>query len=157
MTVFHARSVAEDVLVTDQAAEALDAASDLRQDGAKSKSTGKPIVALVSASDCSYCELVKKNVLVGMETDERIILRELGIDTNLALVDFEGNRTTHRDFARSRGLSFTPTVLFLDSAGSPLAAPLVGVTTIDFYGFYLDRGITQSIEALKQQSRPATH
>jgi len=87
---------------------------------------------------------------VGMEKDDRIILRELSIDSPLALVDFEGNRTTHQDYADSRRLRFTPTVLFLDGAGSALAEPLIGVTTIDFYGFYLNRSIAQSIEALNQ-------
>ena len=123
-------------------------AADLRQDGEDASRTGKPIVMLVSASDCPYCDLLKDNVFVGMERDDRIILRELGTDNPLRLIDFDGNATDHQDFARKHGLFFTPTVLFLDGSGQPLSEPLVGVANVDFYAYYLERRIDKSRQTI---------
>jgi thioredoxin-related protein len=119
-------------------------AADLRQDGEDASRTRKPIVMLVSAADCLYCEVLKDNVLIGMERDDRIILRELAIDNPRRLIDFEGNTTDHQDFARKHGLYFTPTVLFLDGNGQPLSEPIVGVANVDFYAYYLERRIDKS-------------
>lgn len=119
-------------------------AADLHQDGEDASRTGKPIVMLVSASDCLYCEVLKDNVFVGMERDDRIILRELGTDNPIRLIDFDGKTTDHQDFARKHGLFFTPTVLFLDGNGQPLSEPLVGVANVDFYAYYLERRIDKS-------------
>lgn len=119
-------------------------AENLLHDGENAARDGKPIVALVSASDCHYCELLKDNVFVGMERDQRIILRELALDTPMQLVDFKGNITDHPDFASKYGVFLTPTVLFLDSEGQSLAEPLIGVPNVDFYLYYLERKIAQS-------------
>ncbi len=119
-------------------------AEDMRQDGKTASRTGRPIVALVSASDCHYCEVLKDNVLIGMERDQRIILRELAMDNPIRLIDFEGNVTDHRSFANKYGVFLTPTVLFLDGDGRSVAEPLIGVPNVDFYLYYLERRIAQS-------------
>ena len=46
--------------------------------------------------------------------------------------------------ARRSGVFLTPTVLFLDGKGQSLAEPLVGVSNVDFYLYYLERRISQS-------------
>ena len=79
-----------------------------------------------------------------MERDERIILRELAMDNPLRLIDFEGNVTDHSDFTSKYGVFLTPTVLFLDGEGKSLAEPIIGVSNIDFYLYYLERRISQS-------------
>jgi thioredoxin-related protein len=123
-------------------------AADLHLDGEDASRTGKPIVMLVSAADCPYCEVLKDNVFIGMERDDRIILRELATDNPLRLIDFDGNITDHQDFARKHGLYFTPTVLFLDGSGHPLSEPIVGVANVDFYAYYLERRIDKSRQVL---------
>ena len=123
-------------------------AADLHLDGEDASRTGKPIVMLVSAADCPYCEVLKDNVFIGMERDDRIILRELATDNPLRLIDFDGNITDHQDFARKHGLYFTPTVLFLDGSGQPLSEPIVGVASVDFYAYYLERRIDKSRQVL---------
>ena len=119
-------------------------AENLLRDGKNASRSGKPIVALVSAADCHYCELLKDNVFVGMERDQRIILRELAMDNPLRLIDFNGNLTDHPGFTSKYGVFLTPTVLFLDGEGRPLADPLVGVSNVDFYLYYLEKKISQS-------------
>lgn len=123
-------------------------ATDLHQDGKEASRTGKPIVILVSAADCPYCEVLKDNVFIGMERDERIILRELATDKPIHLVDFDGSATNHQTFTSKQRLFFTPTVLFLDGTGRPLAKALVGVTNVDFYLYYLEQRIDKSKQIL---------
>ena len=125
-------------------------ATDLYRDGIQASNSGRPIIALISAADCTYCEVLKSSVLVGMERDKRIILREINIDSTQDLVDFEGRNTDHQSFANKQGLTFTPTVLFLDGTGRALTEPIIGVANIDYYSFYLEKKIEQSREKLNK-------
>lgn len=125
-------------------------ATDLHRDGNEASRTGRPIVALISAADCIYCEVLKSNVFIGMEQEKRVILREINIDSGQNLVDFEGRVTDHRSFANKRGLILTPTVLFLDGTGKPLAQPIIGVANVDFYNFYLEKRIEQSLSKMNK-------
>ena len=127
-------------------------ALDLNRDAIESREANRPIVALLTSAYCGYCEIVKQEVFQHITTDPRIILREISIDENTKLVDFDGSQTTHRRFARSRQMAFTPTVLFLDADGQSLADPLEGVANIDYYGFYLEKSIKRSVEALREGS-----
>ena len=127
-------------------------ASDLGADGDIASDQGRPIVLLVSASDCPYCEALKDHVLPGMERDGRIILRELMIDVPHELRDFSGNPTSHPRFASARRWSFTPVVVFLDGHGQPVVEPIIGVTSLDFYGYYLDQRIREARQILASRS-----
>ena len=128
-------------------------AVDLYQDGSVAARSGKPIVTLISASDCPYCEVLKESVFIGMDKDDRIILREINIDSGLELIDFNGDITDHRRFAAQQGSVFTPTVLFLDGSGEALTEPIIGVTNVDFYPFYLEKRIEQSRRELSHRRR----
>lgn len=119
-------------------------ADDFHRDGGEAAESHKPIVVMVSAVDCPYCEALKDNIFVGMERDHRIILRELNMDNPTRLVDFERKVTDHQSFAGGRGLNFAPTVLFLDGKGRALAEPIVGIGNLDFYSHYLEKRIEQS-------------
>ncbi|MEJ2655267.1 MAG: hypothetical protein P8Z69_08205, partial [Acidihalobacter sp.] len=55
-----------------------------------------------------------------------------------------------RDFARRYHVSFTPTVLLLDAKGRLLAKPLVGLTTEDFYGAFLDEAIDEAVARMRR-------
>jgi thioredoxin-related protein len=123
-------------------------AENLLRDGEASSGAGKPIVALVTSADCHYCEVLKESVFPGMDRDSRIILRELALDNPLRLIDFDGSVTDHMGFTSRYGVLFTPTVLFLDGQGRSLAEPLVGVSNVDFYLFYLERRIAESRQNL---------
>ena len=47
----------------------------------------------------------------------------------------------------------TPTLLFVDSQGRELAERMVGVTTLEFYGGYLDQAIDASSDKLRELGR----
>jgi thioredoxin-related protein len=105
-------------------------------------------VIFISQAGCQYCELLRKTVLRPMirggGLDERIVLREVSLDGDFELRDFEGRAVTGLNFAERYGAYVTPTMLFLDANGENLVKPLVGTGNIEFYGYYLEKKINEA-------------
>lgn len=132
---------------------------DLRAENASSEDA--VFVILFSLPDCTYCDSVRNAYLPGIEKDERfrarVRVREVVMDSERALIDLRGGRTTHAEFAPSQGVRFAPTVLFLDGSGRSLAEPLVGGDVSGFYGSYLDERMSQalaSVDSSEARGRP---
>ena len=104
-----------------------------------------PIVLLVSRSDCSYCALLKEEVLNPMvksrEYDDQALLGELMLDSVEPLRGFQGEYELRDDLASRFDADLTPTLLFLAPDGTELAPRIRGINTLEFFGFYLDRAI----------------
>jgi hypothetical protein len=81
------------------------------------------------------------------DLDERIELREVSLDTDFELVDFQGSTTKGLEFAQRYDAYVTPTLLFLDALGNSLTEPLVGTGNIEFYSFYLQQKIDEASRA----------
>ena len=130
-------------------------ASDLQEDASTSRVANLPILLIYTAKHCHYCDEVKAGVFNPIAADpayrERMLLREVRIDSNIRLVGFNGDVTSHRSFATDRGITIVPTLEFLDGAGLQLSRPLVGVSIPDYYGAYVDNGIEQAIRNLRAQ------
>ena len=128
-------------------------ASDLQQDASTSRQADLPILLIYTAKYCHYCDEVMAGVFNPIAADpayrERLVLREVRIDSNRSLVGFKGNVTSHRSFATDRGITIIPTLEFLDSAGLQVSGPLVGVSIPDYYSAYVDSGIEQAIQNLR--------
>jgi hypothetical protein len=123
-------------------ADELPLARDLAADAAAVRRERIPLVLFFDRDNCPYCERALREYLVPMSregrwrTDARF--RQIEIDRPLQLVDFSGAATTHRDFAMRHGVSLSPTVLVVDADGTATGSPIVGLTTVDFYGAYLE-------------------
>lgn len=128
-------------------------AADFAADGRDARATGRVIVVLFGASACPYCQRVREEFLQPMlanaEDRRRIIVREVEIDAEAPLADFGGAATTHARFAASRGVRFVPTLAFLGPDGAPLAEPLVGLRTADYFGFHIDARIEHGLVNLR--------
>ena len=113
--------------------------------GDRARSGHMPILLVVSQEDCPYCELLKREILEPMlisgEYDGRVLIRELLIDSALPVRDFDGQAITPDALAQRYRARLTPTVLFLDDRGRELTKPMIGINTVDFYGYYLDAAI----------------
>jgi thioredoxin-related protein len=113
--------------------------------GDRARSGHMPILLVVSQEDCPYCELLKREILEPMlisgEYDGRVLIRELFIDSELPVRDFDGQTITPDELARRYRARLTPTVLFLDDRGRELTEPMIGINTVEFYGYYLDAAI----------------
>jgi len=125
--------------------------SDIRIDAADARSESGLIVVIATFSDCHYCEVVKEEILQPLllsgELDGVAVVREIAMD-GIEIKDFAGKRQDPGRFADEYGAQFSPTVFFLSPAGEALHPPIVGVQSIDFYGFYLEKAIAKAHKAL---------
>ncbi len=110
-------------------------------------------VVMISQRDCRYCQLIHDDFLVPMHRgglyQKKALFRELKIDSDTAIVDFDGEQITPKHFAKKYQSTLTPTLLFLDSKGRALVSNMVGVNTPEFYGYYLDQSIDEAITRLQ--------
>ena len=121
---------------------------DLAALGRTARRRRLPIVLLVSRSDCSYCALLKDEVLNPMvksrEYEDQALLGELMLDSEEPLRGFQGGHELRDDVAARFDTDLTPTLLFLAPDGSELAPRILGVNTLELFGFYLDRAIASA-------------
>ena len=107
-----------------------------------------PIVVFISQHGCEFCELLRENVLFPMmrsgKMQEVAIIRELSLDECFFTLDFDGNMISGMKFADRYGSAVTPTLLFLGADGDELARKRVGISNIEYYGFYLGQSLEEA-------------
>jgi thioredoxin-related protein len=137
-------------------ADELPVARDFAADGTHAINQATPIVVLFTAPYCRFCITVKAEYFRHLERDpryaDRILVREVIINSDEALEDFAGSTTTHRDFADDNQIALVPTVRIFDGAGGQITEPLVGVVSMDMYGWYMSQRIDDALRALEQMS-----
>lgn len=134
----------------------LAAASDLHSDSAGSNSSVRLVVVLFSLPDCSYCDAIRREQLVPLSRDsklmDRLVVREVSIVGSHFLVAFDGSRTTESGFARNAAVRLSPTVAFFSPDGAQVVPAIVGARLPDFYGAYLDEAIEKSLSKIGRGS-----
>lgn len=132
-------------------------AQDLARDARDLRARKLPLLVLYSQSDCQWCERARREYLLPMQKDaayrDRVLLRQIDLDSDAALTDFAGRRTTHREFAKGEHARVTPTVAFYGPDGARLSEPIVGMRIPDFYGAYLERAIDEGLAKLRPAAR----
>ena len=107
-----------------------------------------PIVVFISQHGCEFCELLREKVLFPMmrsgKMQEKAIFRELSLDKGFLTVDFNGEQISGVKFAERYASAVTPTLLFLGAGGDELARKRVGISNIEYYGFYLGQSIDEA-------------
>jgi thioredoxin-related protein len=146
--------------VTANAAEIqLQEANDLQADAARAGEDKLPILVLFSSSYCGYCTIVRedflKPMLISGDYDDKVIMRVVNIDSTEGLRDFEGREVDAEAFADRRGVFVTPTVKFFGPDGNETTSDLVGLSTVDYYGGFLDTAIEESLVHLRGDSKVA--
>lgn len=127
-------------------------ARDLAADAAASGKGGLPILLFFDRDDCPFCERALREYIVPYSREEwrgRAIFRQVAIDRTLPVRDFDGTITTHKALAERHGVVFSPTVIVVDGRGRELAAPIVGLTTLDFYGAYVQDALAAGARKLR--------
>jgi hypothetical protein len=129
---------------------------DLQALGSLARKRQLPIMLIVSASDCSFCERLKQTIIEPMNRSGRyvdtVLIREWMIDASRPVRDFNGDTVTGQAVAMRYQASVTPTVLLLSPDGEELAKRLVGINNVDFYGWYLDQAIETARDELREKS-----
>ncbi len=134
------------------AQEGLTRPTDLRQEAALMRGQKMPMLVLFSQAGCSYCEKARVHYIGPMASrppwQDRALYRQIDLDSDDALIGFDGTAQSHRSFAKAVGVFVTPTVMVFGPDGTALAEPIVGVTLPDFYGQYLEQAIEVAREKL---------
>ena len=128
-------------------------ANDLHGLGRESNLRKIPVVLFFSSVHCEYCDLVRDEFLNHLSTDpefmNKLLLREVRMDSIRPLLDFSRQSISHAAFTEQRAIELVPTIQFTDGMGDILIEDIVGVTTLGFYGAYLEQAIEQSLNILR--------
>lgn len=116
---------------------------------AQSLKTSKPLIVLVSLDNCPFCKISRENYLIPLSREQSLQVVQVNLGHATAIVDTQGKRTTQAELIKSWNINAAPTVLFLGKSGQEIAPRLVGGTTSDFYGAYLQERVDLAIKILK--------
>ena len=132
------------------------AANNLTEVGLMAQEQGIPAVVFVSRDACPYCRTLRDSILKPMfaagKFEQRAILVEVSLDRVEPLTDFENSRMTAKAFGELYHSAITPTLLFLDSEGREIAKRIVGISNLEFYGFYLQKSIDEALKTIRTGS-----
>jgi len=134
--------------------------SDLQQDAASARAIKGAILLVMVAENCVYCEHVQNDFLVPMSHNptyrDRLVMRRILVSSLDNVRGFDGKPTTPAELASLYGAKFTPTVVLLDSTGHRLAKPLIGFSSPDYYGMYLDDAINEAVAKVRTPAATAS-
>lgn len=132
-------------------------ADDLAKTAQLSLQQGIPTVVFVSRDACPYCRTLREAVLEPMVAADKFEQRATLVEVNLDRVDlltgFDGGQITGKAFGEMYQAGITPTLMFLDSEGREISKRRVGISNLEFYGFYLERAIDEARVTILKQGR----
>ncbi len=105
------------------------------------------VLGFYTSHSCPWCVAVRREQLEPRlrSTDlPKVSIIEFDADSDVAFPLPDGRRQTARQWAHSLGFRLTPTLAALDRTAKPIVSPLVGYSSRDFYGAYLEEQIRQA-------------
>lgn len=130
---------------------ALPLSNALRSSARQAVQQNMPLVVMFTLHGCTWCDFVRNSHLLPLIRERGIHVVEVDIsNSSLLMQDFDEVTVTHKTFAQKLGVKRTPTLLFFDAKGTEVAPRLVGVSSQEYYGAYLE----QRIEIARQQIHP---
>jgi thioredoxin-related protein len=134
----------------------LQPASNLQDLSRVSKESQRPILLLFSQAFCDSCHRIKEEILNPMLLNQddmrRVIMREMLIDEGQTFIDFDGSKRETRELFVDYDMVVTPTLILLDYSGKQLGEMLVGLNTVELYGWYLDEAIEYARQLVSSKS-----
>ncbi|WP_303903074.1 thioredoxin family protein [Thiohalomonas denitrificans] len=130
--------------------------SDLQAEGKLARERNVPLLMMFYAEHCYYCTRVEEDflepMLISGDYTEKVIIRRVDLENLRRITDFDGTSVSVSDFAGRYEVRVTPTLVYVDSDGRQLAENMVGLTTPDFYGDYIDRRIKTALDQLREKT-----
>ena len=131
---------------------------DLQKDAELAKAKNGVVLVMFAGEHCSYCETVLNEFLIPMSRNAdyqaKLVMRKVELSSYDEIKNFTGGKTVMRRFAGDNGVRMVPTVMLFDTHGKQLTKPMVGLTTVDYYGYYLDQAIDQSLAKVRGLAAP---
>ena len=132
-----------------RAEEGVPLARNLQHDSELARQKKGVVLVMFSSEHCGYCERVLNEFLIPMsrnpEYQDKLVMRHVDSTGFATIRGFDGSVQDHRKFSGQQGVRMVPTVMLFDTEGRRLGKPLVGLTTVDYYGHYLDQAIDQAV------------
>jgi hypothetical protein len=82
---------------------------------------------------------------------DKIIIREIIINTDSTLLDLDGSKISAASLADRYSTNVTPTLLFLGPDGKELTDRIVGINTIELFSYYVDQAIDEAVLNFKSR------
>ena len=135
------------------AEEGVPYARNLQRDGQLADRKNGVVLVMFSGAYCGYCEQVLNEFLIPMSRNpdyqNKLVMRRVDNTGFTTVKDFDGTIDDHRKFTSEQGIRMVPTVVLFDKNGKQLGKPLVGLTTVDYYGYYLDEAIDAALAKVR--------
>lgn len=126
----------------------IDPISDFATLGVELASSKRLLVLIVDQPGCEYCAYIYDNeikpLLRAGNFQTAAVFGRIDMTSDASVIDFQGDVATARDFAQRYHAAMTPTVMFLSSDGTLLHESIVGVSSRDYYGYYLEKAINDA-------------
>ena len=126
---------------------------DFQAEARLSRERHLPMLVMFASETCTYCQYIDKHFLKPMiisdKDNDKVLIRVIYIDSLDTVRDFSGKPVPVEDLAASYHVKLTPTMLFLGPNGEELAPRMIGISSPDFYGTYLDQHIDQTRAKLR--------
>ena len=128
---------------------------NLQQTGREILQGCRPLLLEFVSEYCEYCTLLEEEVLKPIrrnrDYDQRVVMRKVILGSAASINGLDGKPTNADELATHYKIYVTPTLVFVDERGMELAERMVGVTTLDFYGGYLDQALDTAKHRLKEK------
>lgn len=136
------------------AAEGVPDAEDLAKDARLARSFQGVVMIVFVSESCPYCKVVLDEFMIptsrNREYDTKLVMRQVEVGGGRMLRDFKGRRMSQGDFADRHNIGMVPTVVVFSPDGKRLGPPLVGLSTVDYYGYYFNEAIENGLAAVRQ-------
>jgi thioredoxin-related protein len=139
------------ILAASAPADQIPMVQNLVTETRRAEDNGMVYLLYVSRPACPYCRQLEQNVLIPMRVSKSYVnsvdLREMSFEGE-DVVDFDNQSHPSIDIITRFNVIGTPTLLFLDSTGAEVTERIVGYDSEDFYWYYLEQSIENTLEAI---------
>ena len=139
------------------AVAALPQAENLAVTAKQAQSQRVPVLLVFTQRTCPYCAAAKRDYLEPMNTQapwrDRVLMREVDIDSTEPVTDFDGTARSQREIARRFEVKSVPTLIVVDATGNAVGSPIVGLLTADFYRLYIEQAIEAGLVQMRTSPR----
>lgn len=122
--------------------------------GHQSRDQGKVIMLEMSASYCGYCRTLEEEIIKPMlrsgDYAKNVLIRKLEIDSHHPVKGPQGEKTNPAELASRYDVFVTPTLIFLDADGKEVSERILGVNSLDYYGYYVDQSLDQGHRSIQR-------